>query len=97
MKYSTKQILKTVNDLYELADDVVATQEDTDWDILAGTIRVACDEIKNQVDDSDEETTKSRVHTLFEAIAHGDDKHKAWLEKAIKQHFAGQPVDRQTE
>lgn len=30
--------------------------------------------------------------TLFEAIAHGDAAHRAWLRSAIAAHFAGQPV-----
>lgn len=30
--------------------------------------------------------------TLFDAIAHGDDVHRAWLKEAIDNHFAGKPV-----
>lgn len=33
-----------------------------------------------------------RRNTLFEAIAHGDDEHRAWLKEAIDAHFAGNPV-----
>lgn len=33
-----------------------------------------------------------RRATLFDAIAHGDDEHRAWLREAIDAHFAGQPV-----
>lgn len=29
---------------------------------------------------------------LFDAIAHGDEKHQAWLKQAIEDHFAGRPV-----
>jgi hypothetical protein len=29
---------------------------------------------------------------LFDAIAHGDDEHRAWLKEAITAHFAGEPV-----
>ncbi len=32
--------------------------------------------------------------TLFEAIAHGDQAHRDWLEQAIEDHFAGRPVRR---
>jgi hypothetical protein len=34
----------------------------------------------------------SRVETLFEAIAHGTPEHRAWLQQAINDHFAGKPV-----
>ncbi len=30
--------------------------------------------------------------TLFDAIAHGDETHRAWLKEAIACHFAGRPV-----
>lgn len=30
--------------------------------------------------------------SLFDAIAHGDNGHRAWLKEAIDAHFAGQPV-----
>lgn len=33
-----------------------------------------------------------RVGTLFDAIKHGDEDHRAWLKEAIAAHFAGQPV-----
>ncbi len=29
-----------------------------------------------------------RRNTLFDAIKHGDDEHRAWLRKAIDEHFA---------
>lgn len=35
-----------------------------------------------------------RVESLFEAIAHGDEKHRAWLKQAIEDHMAGRPVVR---
>lgn len=35
---------------------------------------------------------RRRVDTLFDAIAHGDESHRAWLKKAIEDHFAGKPV-----
>ncbi len=33
-----------------------------------------------------------RVGTLFSAIEHGDDDHRAWLKEAIFAHLAGLPV-----
>jgi BMFP domain-containing protein YqiC len=35
-----------------------------------------------------------RVDTLFTAIQHGDKEHRKWLDQAIKDHFAGRPVER---
>lgn len=32
------------------------------------------------------------VDTLFDAIAHGDDAHRAWLKDAIAKHFALTPA-----
>ena len=37
-----------------------------------------------------------RVDGLFEALAHGDDEHRAWLKQAIADYFAGQPVAQAT-
>lgn len=34
------------------------------------------------------------VGTLFDAISHGDETHRAWLKQAIDDHFAGRPVKR---
>lgn len=36
----------------------------------------------------------AKVSSLFAAIAHGDEKHRAWLKQAIEDHFAGRPVQR---
>ena len=36
----------------------------------------------------------ARIATLFDAIAHGDDEHRAWLRQAIEDHFAGRVVAR---
>ena len=33
-----------------------------------------------------------KVPTLFDALAHGDEAHRAWLKTAITNHFAGVPV-----
>lgn len=38
-----------------------------------------------------------RIDTLYDAIAHGDEAHRAWLKQAITDHFAGRPVDRHKE
>lgn len=35
-----------------------------------------------------------RVSSLFAAIKHGDEQHRAWLKKAIEDHFAGRKVER---
>jgi hypothetical protein len=34
-----------------------------------------------------------RIATLHAAIAHGSEEHRAWLKKAIDDHFAGRPVE----
>lgn len=34
----------------------------------------------------------NRIGTLYEAIEHGDEKHRAWLKKAIRDHFSGKEV-----
>lgn len=34
----------------------------------------------------------ARCDSLYDAIAHGDDNHRAWLKQAIENHFAGKPV-----
>ena len=31
---------------------------------------------------------KGRVDSLYEAIAHGDDEHRAWLREKLRAHFA---------
>lgn len=40
------------------------------------------------------EELQQRVNTLFAAISHGDEKHRAWLKQAIEDHFAGRAVQR---
>lgn len=35
-----------------------------------------------------------RRATPFDAIAHGSEEHRAWLKKAIDDHFDGRPVER---
>lgn len=34
----------------------------------------------------------SKIESLFDAIKHGDDEHRAWLKEAIEKHFADLPV-----
>ncbi len=34
----------------------------------------------------------SRVETLFDAIAHGDDAHRAWLKAKIEEHIHAAPT-----
>ncbi len=36
---------------------------------------------------------EERIATLFEALAHGSDEHRAWLKQAIDNHFSGIPVE----
>lgn len=36
---------------------------------------------------------QERVASLYNAISHGDEKHRAWLKRAIDSHFGGQPVE----
>ena len=38
------------------------------------------------------EVVEVKINTLYDAIAHGDDKHRAWLKEAIESHFSGKPV-----
>lgn len=38
------------------------------------------------------EQAQKRVQALFPAIAHGDDEHRAWLQEALENHFAGLPI-----
>lgn len=33
-----------------------------------------------------------KYETLYDAIAHGDEEHRAWLKEAIDNHFSGLPV-----
>jgi hypothetical protein len=35
-----------------------------------------------------EVVSSEKVDSLYDAIAHGDDKHRAWLKEAIEKHFA---------
>jgi hypothetical protein len=37
--------------------------------------------------------TLQRDQRLFDVIAHGSEEHRAWLRKAIDDHFAGRPVE----
>lgn len=35
-----------------------------------------------------QQVKQKRIDTLYDAIAHGDDQHRAWLKKKIEEHFA---------
>lgn len=37
----------------------------------------------------------TRIDTLYDAIATGDEAHRAWLKAAIDNHLAGKPVQPQ--
>jgi rubrerythrin len=51
-------------------------------------------ELEDAMTASRRPSRESRIDTLFEAIKHGDEKHKDWLQQAIEDHFAGLPVKR---
>ncbi len=53
----------------------------TDKDILFW-----CDEIDGVLEELS--TLKGRLAELYDAIAHGDEKHRAWLKDKIDAHFA---------
>lgn len=36
---------------------------------------------------------EQRIATLFDALAHGSQEHRAWLRQAIDDHFNGRPVE----
>lgn len=40
---------------------------------------------------------EKRIETLFDAIKHGDEAHRAWLKQAIEDHFAGREVKKPNE
>jgi hypothetical protein len=46
---------------------------------------VACDEVERL--DIKLVMAQCRIETLYDAIAHGDDAHRAWLKDAITKHF----------
>lgn len=35
---------------------------------------------------------QSKIDSLYDVLAHGDDDHKAWLKQAIDAHFSGKPM-----
>lgn len=37
-------------------------------------------------------TLAERIETLFDAIAHGDEEHRAWLKEAIDCHILAKPI-----
>jgi len=38
---------------------------------------------------------EERINGLFDAIAHGDPMHRAWLRLAISNHFHGKPIPKE--
>lgn len=36
--------------------------------------------------------TKEVIQGLYDALAHGDEEHRAWLREAITAHFSGKPI-----
>ena len=53
---------------------------------------------EDNIDDCDEGepwveyVNKNLVDQLYDAIAHGDEDHRAWLKEVIENHFNGLPV-----
>lgn len=41
---------------------------------------------------ADIEAKLLQIGTLYDAIKHGDEKHRSWLKQAIDNHFAGLPM-----
>lgn len=39
-----------------------------------------------------EDDDATLAESIFDAIAHGDDEHRAWLRQALEDHLAGRPV-----
>lgn len=39
--------------------------------------------VRNELD-----SLRAKVSSLYEAIAHGDEAHRAWLKQKLKEHFA---------
>lgn len=53
------------------------------------------DHIQKLIDRTECEQTAellSRVTGLFDVLAHGEQGHRDWLEKAIENHFLGLPM-----
>jgi hypothetical protein len=41
------------------------------------------------------DSLEERVATLYDALAHGSDEHKAWLKAAIEAHFKGEEIPKE--
>jgi rubrerythrin len=53
------------------------------------------DYIQKLVDKTECEQTSevlSRITELFDSVAHGEQGHRDWLERAIESHFLGLPL-----
>lgn len=53
------------------------------------------DHIQKLVDKTECEQTSevlSRITELFDVVAHGEQGHRDWLERAIESHFLGLPL-----
>jgi hypothetical protein len=61
---------------------------------VAKSLEQACVEIDRLTGDLaatkvERDRYREKVETLFFVIAHGDNEHRAWLKKAIDDHFNG--------
>jgi hypothetical protein len=48
--------------------------------------------VKDAIEDG-EVVSSEKVDTLYDAIAHGDEGHRAWLKEAIEKHFESAPQE----
>jgi hypothetical protein len=48
--------------------------------------------VKDAIEDG-EVVSSEKVDTLYDAIAHGDEGHRAWLKEAIEKHFEPAPTE----
>lgn len=48
--------------------------------------------LASQVLESNYDKLYEKIDTLYDAIAHGDEEHRAWLKVAMEAHFKGEPV-----
>lgn len=58
----------------------------TDKEVYDGFVRFLVDNgMMSAIRDID--ALKAKVTSLYDALAHGDDEHKAWLKQKLQDHF----------
>jgi hypothetical protein len=78
----------------ELAAEYMMTASWHLLDIITDAIAAAREEGRREEQQREEIVRlRQRDASLFDAIAHGSPEHRAWLKKAIEDHFAGRPVE----